>query len=211
MADQRLRLSELMQLGDEGLSKLTDKEIRAALRTAVPVANKRLARLQASEGSGIAADALENARRGGGKFGGQRGSTRNKALSELNRTLDFLRLKTSKVKGARSTATEREARIGVTMPGLSSEQRTKISKDAWSQYDKIKEAYPGAFAGIGSDKVQSTIRAGVERGLSGEDLYNYVIERMEEDLTRSAEEEAGWMRLEEDGWEDIDDEDDIFF
>lgn len=204
-ADKRMKIGELLDLGDEALSRMTDKEIRAALRTAVPVANKRLRALEAHEDD-IATDALESATRGGGKFGGMRGSTRQKALSELTRTIDFLRLKTSTVKEAQRVEREREKRIGAVFPGLSDEQLKEISKDAWKQYDKFKEEYPGVFMSVGSDAMQEMFQRRVQERLYGDALYFQIRRDLGLVYETTAEEEY-WRMLTEEGWEAINEDD----
>lgn len=139
---------EIINLGDDILSKLDKRDLQRAVRTTALVANKRLKRLKAQakhEGkkdskyiekvSGkhkIALDALNAITEQGkvsGTFGVGKNKTRNELYAELARIRRFLNMKTSTLKGAKQVRQAREKR-------LFKETREEAKKRARKEYTK---------------------------------------------------------------------------
>lgn len=140
---------EIINLGDDILSKLDKRDLQRAVRTTALVANKRLKRLKAQakhEGGfkdskyvekvsakhKIALDAL-NAITEQGKtpatFGVGKNKSRNELYAELARIRRFLNMKTSTLKGAKTVRQQREKR-------LFKETREEALKKARKEYTK---------------------------------------------------------------------------
>ena len=140
---------EIINLGDDILSKLDKRDLQRAVRTTALVANKRLNRLksQAKHEGGfkdskyvekqsakhkIALDAL-NAITDQGKspatFGVGKNKSRNELYAELARIRRFLNMKTSTLKGAKAVRQQREKR-------LFKETREEALKKARKEYTK---------------------------------------------------------------------------
>lgn len=140
---------EIINLGDDILSKLDKRDLQRAVRTTALVANKRLKRLKAQakhEGGfkdskyvekvsakhKIALDAL-NAITEQGKtaatFGVGKNKSRNELYAELARIRRFLNMKTSTLKGAKAVRQQREKR-------LFKETREEALKKARKEYTK---------------------------------------------------------------------------
>ena len=144
---------EIINLGDDILSKLDKRDLQRAVRTTALVANKRLKRLKAQakhEGGfkdskyvekvsakhKIALDAL-NAITEQGKtsatFGVGKNKSRNELYAELARIRRFLNMKTSTLKGAKAVRQQREKRLFKT---TREEAMKQAKKDYISWYKK---------------------------------------------------------------------------
>ena len=136
--------SEILALGDDVLSKMSQRDMSRALRTVSLVANKRVARLQKNavkrhggyiekkSGKAIALDALNYITNDGttkAKFG-VGNKTRNEMYAELSRIRNFMKMDTSTLKGATKVRKERDIRImGKTREQAIAEAKKKYTKD----------------------------------------------------------------------------------
>ena len=125
-----MTVQQILELGDDVLSKLDQRDMSHALRTVSLAANKRIDRLldnavlrhgeyipKKSAKKKIATDALNSLyemqgkpTRSGMKFSGK-GMTRDQMYAEFARARYFMNLKTSKVSEATKVRKEREKRI----------------------------------------------------------------------------------------------------
>ena len=143
-----MTVEQILQLGDDELSKMNKRELSRAVRTTALAANKRLNRLKAQakievtdEGRkyvekktakhAIALDALNLVTDDGSKSGtfGVGNKNRNQLLAELYRIKNFMGLKTSTIKGATDTRRKREKAIF-------GQTREEAIKEAKKQYKK---------------------------------------------------------------------------
>ena len=139
-----MTVEEILNLGDDQIRSLSQRDISHALRTVSLTANKRVNRLmdnavkrggqyveKKSGKKAIALDALNKlAEESGGniKFS-TKGKTRNQMIAELGRARSFMKMKTSTVSGAEKVRKMREARtLGQT--------REDVMKKAAKEYKK---------------------------------------------------------------------------
>lgn len=139
-----MTVEEIINLGDDVLSKMSGRDLSHALRTVSLAANKRIDRLldnailrhgeyipKKSAKKKIATDALNSLyemqgkpTKSGLKFSGK-GMTRNQQYAEFARARYFMQLKTSKISEATKVRRDREQRIFDT----TSEEYIKKSKE----------------------------------------------------------------------------------
>lgn len=139
-----MTVDEILNLGDDQIRSLSQRDISRALRTVALAANKRINRLmdkavkrggqyveKKSAKKAIALDALNKlAEESGGniKFSAK-GKTRNQMIAELGRARSFMKMKTSTVSGAEQVRKMREARtLGQT--------REDVMKKAAKEYKR---------------------------------------------------------------------------
>lgn len=135
-----MTVSEILDLGDDVLSKLSARDLSRALRTVALAANKRMNRLlkyaykrgekidrygrrtpnyiEKLDGPGLDLHALEKTK---GKKFSVGNKNRNEIYQELARAREFMAQKTSTVKGAKEVRKARE----IAMFGKTREQMTK--------------------------------------------------------------------------------------
>ena len=142
-----MKVDEILNLGDEVLSALSEKDMSRALRTVALAANKRVRRLlkyakkrhgkyvEKVSSPGLDLTSLNQLE--GGLFGVGRGifkKTRNEMYKELVRARNFMRSKTSTIKGAIEVRKKKErALFGQTREEITKGMTPKESKE------KIKE------------------------------------------------------------------------
>lgn len=138
-----MTVEEILNLGDDVLRTLSKRDMSRALRTVSLAANKRINRLlenaiKTKDGyklkknaRQISLDALNNLTNDGtqtAKFSvGDK--TRNEMYAELSRARQFMKMKTSTIRGAESTRKGRESRI----MGETSEQAVKRATEAYKE------------------------------------------------------------------------------
>lgn len=157
-----MTVSEILDLGDDILSTLSQRDLSRALRTVALAANKRMNRLlkysykrhgtyiEKLDGPGLDLHALNKTK---GKKFSVGNKNRNQIYQELARARDFMSQKTSTVAGAKEVRKARE----IAMFGKTREQMTrgmtkkekrefvKNMKDVMSKtyetYDQFEEEY----------------------------------------------------------------------
>lgn len=159
-----LSVNEILNLGDDILNKMNQRNMSRAVRTAALAANKRINRLLAqakktkdgyklkkSAKYDIALDALNYITKDGKldpKFGAK-GKTRNELYAELARIRTFMNdLQTSTIKGAMQVRKDREIRI----LGLSKED---YLKEALKEEAKLKKKEKGKKARLTKKEKES--------------------------------------------------------
>ena len=151
-----MTVQEILSLTPEQISKMNKRELSRAVRTVALAANKRLNRLKAqakkapkssdqkgyipkkSASHKIALDALNWATRDGKSKGtfGVGDKSLNKLRAEMSRMSQFMKMKTSTIKGAKAVRQDREKRIlGYT--------REEYKKAADKEYIKAVKANTG--------------------------------------------------------------------
>lgn len=152
------RVQQILNLPIVDVNKMTAAELRKNVQILASAANKRLARLGATEIGKIAPAYLSAEKRSftgaaGGKFG-TAGKNRNQLLNEFKAAKSFLEMKTSSVAGWKKLRTESYKRAG--LPRMDD-----AAKEAafWKAYRKIEELYPNIKSmQYGSDETQTDLR-----------------------------------------------------
>ena len=154
-----MTVNEILNLTNEEIAKLSERDVSRALRTVSLAANKRIQRLmkqarktkdgyvpKKSAKRNIAVDALNAVTNDGTKkvkFGVKSAPTRNKMIEQMGEIRRFMNMQTSTVTGAVKVRKEREKRLF----GKTSEQagrgKTKKEKKAIEKKfsQKVSEAY----------------------------------------------------------------------
>ena len=151
-----MTVSQILDLGDEILSSLNEKEMSRALRTVSLAANKRINRLMkyakkrggkyVEKVSSPGLDLTSLNQLEGGRFGVGRGEfkkTRNEMYKELIRARNFMHSKTSTVKGAIEVRKKKERALF----GQTREEITKgmTPKEAKEKIEEIRELMPDVY------------------------------------------------------------------
>lgn len=154
-----MTVSEILNLTPDQLSKLTQRDISRALRTAALAANKRVQRLmkqsrktkegyvpKVSAKRHIATDALNAITNDGKKkpkFGVKQASTRNQMIEQLGEIRRFMNMRSSTVSGAVKVRREREKRLFGKTREQAKRGKTKKAQKAIEKTfsQKISEAY----------------------------------------------------------------------
>lgn len=151
-----MTVSQILDLGDDILSSLNEKEMSRALRTVSLAANKRVKRLMkyakrrggkwVEKVSSPGLDLTSLNQLEGGLFGVGRGEmkkTRNEMYKELIRARNFMYSKTSTVKGAKAVRMKKERALF----GQTREEITKgmSAKEAKEKIKEINELMPEVY------------------------------------------------------------------
>ena len=152
------RVQQILNLPIVDVNRMTAAELRANVQILASAANKRLARLGATDIGQIAPAYISAMKRSytgtaGGKFG-TAGKSRNQLLNEYKAIKSFMEMKTSSVSAWRSFRKKSYERAGV-----------KVSDDPakeklfWQTYRKIESLYPNSGSmTYGSTGIQSDLR-----------------------------------------------------
>ena len=127
---------ELQNISAADFNKLTNVQLKGALRTMQKATSQRKRRL---EKSGVFSDALQ----GFEERGGIKTNLNNRVAmqAELKRAIQFMNAKTSTIQGAR--ASELQAREDI---GLPADSEKEIVKESWRMFHKLQEEYPNFLA-----------------------------------------------------------------
>lgn len=224
-----MTVEEILNLGDDVLSKLSQRDLSRALRTVSLAANKRINRLQQyaykrhgtyiekQGGPGLDLSALNKV----GKRFGVGDKNRNEIYEEFARVRRFMNTKTSTIKGAKEVRKARE----ISLFGKTREQLTKgmtkkekkafiknmseVIEDTYETYHEFEEEYE--LAGIYDKETgRKRLRTMGERILKGEDPEKVKKEMAQENEAAIIEEQqqeqpkAFWQELfndEKEEWE----------
>lgn len=143
-----MTLADVMRMDEGDVMKLSDGELRLAIRVASAAANKRLKRLEAA---GYNSPAAQGASRSGGKFGIKNAlrstdtptQIRARLVNELRRVRQFLESETSTVTGARRWEDQLDEVFGVTEEEGYTKEEVKDFRTLISDiYDQIARERP---------------------------------------------------------------------
>ena len=210
---KEMTANEILNLGDEELGRMSQRELSHALRTISLVANKRITRLEKNvekDKYKIAQDALNQVKKSGGRFSvGTK--NRNQMQKEMARARQFMRMKTSKVTGAVETRRKREVQLyGKTHEQAIKEQKRKdkkknkkTSKNDISRikkefsnkinniaeaFEKFKEGYPNLTNQKDSNQIKRMLLEKIEGGLSIEETIKRTADELIKDYEQRQEE-----------------------
>ena len=154
-----MTVNEILNLSNEQISKLNERDVSRALRTVSLAANKRIQRLmqqarktkdgyipKKSAKRNIAVDALNAVTNDGKtkvKFGVKSAPTRNKMIEQIGEIRRFMNMQTSTVSGAVKVRKEREKRLFGKTAEQAGRGKTKKEKKAIEKKfsQKVSEAY----------------------------------------------------------------------
>ena len=154
-----MTVNEILNLSNEQIAKLNERDVSRALRTVSLAANKRIQRLmqqarktkdgyvpKKSAKRNIAVDALNAVTNDGKtkvKFGVKSAPTRNKMIEQIGEIRRFMNMQTSTVSGAVKVRKEREKRLfGKTAEQAGRGKTKKEKKEIEKKFSqKVSEAY----------------------------------------------------------------------
>ena len=154
-----MTVNEILNLSNEQIAKLNERDVSRALRTVSLAANKRIQRLmqqarktkdgyvpKKSAKRNIAVDALNAVTNDGKtkvKFGVKSAPTRNKMIEQIVEIRRFMNMQTSTVSGAVKVRKEREKRLfGKTAEQAGRGKTKKEKKEIEKKFSqKVSEAY----------------------------------------------------------------------
>ena len=194
-----MTVAQILNMGDDQLSRLNKRELSRALRTVSLAANKRIGRLLSKadivkndmgdikyvdkSGKGIDFEALYYT--GGKKFGMGKSADRNQIYKEFARVRGFMNAKSTTIKGAIELRKKREkALFGKTHEdmGLTEAQTANLNDfmgDVYSEFHKWKEEYEmqgGYDKQKGKRVLKMLARRMHDMEMSGEDARKSVSE-----------------------------------
>lgn len=216
-----MTVQDILNLGDDVLSKLNKRELSRALRTVALAANKRIKRLQQytykkngkiiekKNSPGIDTSAIAQVLKNGGKFG-VGNKNRNEIYQELARARDFMKRKASTVKGAVEIRKKKEkAAFGATREeltkGMNKKQKAakikeinELSSEVYEVYDDYQDEYEmkGGYNKDSGSYILQDIGKGMLNGMTPEEAKQYA------DDNNTARYE-GEQANEPDFWEEI--------
>ena len=165
---------ELQNISAADFNKLTNAQLKGALRTMQKATSQRKRRL---EKSGVFSDALQ----GFEERGGIKTNLNNRVAmqAELKRAIQFMNAKTSTIQGAR--ASELQAREAL---GLQADTDKETVRDTWDMFHRLQEEYPQYLSketmkGQRYRNLQSAIGKASQRGATQEEISKTIKEMYE--------------------------------
>ncbi len=156
---------ELQNISAADFNKLTNAQLKGALRTMQKATSQRKRRL---EKSGVFSDALQGFK----ERGGIKTNLNNRVAmqAELKRAIQFMNAKTSTIQGAR--ASELQAREDI---GLPKDTDKEIVKESWDVFHRLQEEHPHYLSkeimkGQRYRNVQKAIGKASRAGMSQEEI-----------------------------------------
>ena len=166
-------VNDFVNMDYDEFNRLSEIELRRAVRRMSDTANKRLKRL---DEKGISTPATQSVDRSGGKFS-TKGKSLNQLRAEYTRVKNFLKSETSTVKGYKNFQSSTLKSLGIKQNEITPKQFQKL----WSSYDKLKEIHPEIEGATNkykvldaiSEQIQNDKRLGV----------NSIVNRIEKQLS----------------------------
>ena len=181
-----MKWTEAIDLTPDQFRFITAKELKQRLNVLTGVANKRLARLKEADLTTPASRYL--------KF-----SVKNKSYNELkkefSRARNFLRMKSSTVKGARSIEKAFKDRLKIEVKA-GDVIETFDKKEFWEAYNKIKSSDKALITRLSSEQVQSDIYNMMIQGMDVQDIVSSILGA--ENYESNVEEEVDLFEILED-------------
>lgn len=190
------RVQQILDLSIETVNKMSAAELKKNVQILASAANKRLARLGATEIGKVSPAYLSAAKRSytgaaGGKFG-TAGKSRNQLLNEFVAIKSFMGLKTSSVKGWTKTLEKSFERANLEFDKFAVDPEKE--KLLYSSLRKILELHPEYVdkkQGYGSDSVKSDLRRVIYNNDYAAELMSQVNEyRLQQVAKSDAENET---------------------
>lgn len=193
----------------EDYRNLTTKEIEDLVKRGSKVLNPRIDRLSRHITTGlfgagtygsktIATDAYESVMKSGGKFGysklkagldltKDKNKYRNRLIRELNREINFARMKTSSVTGARAYKKEMKQIVadayGSMFKNLSIDDQNKLIAKNWEEFHRQQELRPE----VPSDQLLTWFKEKND-SMNSDEMIKYLEERSNERIKQQEQE-----------------------
>lgn len=166
-------IEQLMGLDIKDIQRMNKRELSVVVSTLASAANKRLVRLEKS-GVGELSPAYQQVQKRGQKFSAA-GKSVNQLRNEYKAVTQFLKRKTSTVKGWKKALKEMYSRIGGNFTSATQESLF------WKAYRKIESGEYGAVMSYGSTETQRLLRKEIVKGdwISIDDLIEKMIHRLD--------------------------------
>lgn len=171
-------ITDISNISIQEFNRLTESDLRKAVSRLASAANKRI---RTFERKGSTSPAVEYISRSGGKFS-TKGKTANELRAEFTRARDFLRAKTSTVKGVekvKKTTIDALKRSGV---NISPEQ----FDDFFKAYERLKETNPE----IANKNFKYNAMRDLSQMMKNDVDVDDLITRMQEQLREGYEDET---------------------
>ena len=171
-------IKQLIDLDITDVQRMNRRELAAVVYTLASAANKRLTRLELSDG-GKLSPAYQQAQNRGHRFS-VAGKNVNQLRNEYKAVTLFLKQKTSTVGGWKKVRKETYSRIGGDFKSAKQEKRF------WKAYRKLESNEYGAVKSHGSTETQRLLRQEVVQGgrRSMDDIIETMIDRLDEEYEK---------------------------
>lgn len=166
-------IKQLINLDITDIQRMNRRELAGVVSTLASAANKRLRRLEVSD-VGNMSPAYQQAQNRGKLFSVV-GKNVNQLRNEYKAVTQFLKRKTSTVKGWKKVREEILSRIGGAFPSANTE------KLFWEAYRKIESGEYGAVKSYGSTETQRLLRQEIVKDdwISIDDLIEKMIHHLD--------------------------------
>ena len=179
MAKAKYTVKSLKELNYDDILKMNEKELKEALNVGVSASNKRLRRLREK---GLSSSYVERAiarneldKRKKGHFTSKH-KTQAQMSRELNEVKNFLKAKTTTIRGAQAVNKKVAERIGKSYEDFSTEGQ----KNFWTLYNRVAKEYPH-LAYQDSDQIQKLVlqRFNASKTKNLEQLYDEITKELD--------------------------------
>lgn len=177
-----LKITDIMSMDWEQLNRLSTKEMKQLTSRLVSASNKRIRALEKTK-LGKSSFAYQSVANRGRKFS-VRGKTVGQVKQEFSLASNFLRMKTSTVKGWQKYRKSVEERTAGATGGESVEWSERTWGKYWKVYRRFEEQHGGTFKKGDSDRIQQMLRSIMESSdkRMGADSFQRMIEDEYEDM-----------------------------
>lgn len=155
-----LKISDILNMDWDRLNRLSESELKQITLRLVSASNKRIKRLESAK-LGKSSFAYQTVEERGRKFS-VRGKNVNQLKQEFKLSSNFLRMKTSTVKGWTKYRKSVEERTASATDGESVDWSNRTWSKYWKVYRKFEEEHGGTFKKGDSDRIQQMLRSIME-------------------------------------------------
>lgn len=182
-----LKITDIMDMDWDTLNRLSGKELKQLTSRLVSASNKRIKRLEQTK-LGKSSFAYQTVEERGRKFS-VRGKTTQQLKQEFKLTSNFLRMKTSTVKGWEKYRKSVEMRTASATDGESVDWSGRTWSKYWKVYRRFEEEHRGEFKKGDSDRIQRMLREIMESNdkRKSADSFQRMIEDEYDEMYESGE------------------------
>ena len=155
-----MKISDIINMDWEQLNRLSGKELKQLTSRLVSASNKRIRRLEKTT-RGKSSFAYQTVEERGRMFS-VRGKDTNQIKQEFKLSSNFLKMKTSTVKGWKKYREQLEERTASATSGESMDWSDKTWSKYWKVYRRFEEQHGGTFKKGDSDRIQRMLRSIME-------------------------------------------------
>ena len=150
-----LTIEKILEMPWEEINKLTKEDLKQITSRLVSAANKRIRRLEKipTGKSSFAYQKIEER----GRLFSVRGKNVNELKNEFKNVSNFMRYKTSTVRGWKQYRSKMESRVSDVTYGESQQWSEKTWSKFWKVYRKSEELHGGSYGKGDSDKIQKKL------------------------------------------------------